>query len=102
MRSSIKASINLVFVAAAVLFCAIVLILIAFNLLATAGVAALVSTGFDSIWAGLAVGLGMMAAALLLIKTAMMLLARAKRSLAQPVQNLGLDTKAIKDAYHAE
>ncbi len=100
LQSALSVSLTRIFLAIGIIICAAIIVLVALNVLATVAVAALTAMGLQPVSAGMAVGLGLLALALILVKLSLYLLRRAYRSAVKPAQTLGRDAQAIKAAYH--
>lgn len=98
LQSSLSIGAKRLVAAIAIIVCAAIVALVASIVLAMAAVAGLTSVGFDEWAAGLAVGLGLLVLVAVMVKTGLTLLKRARRGIAQPVQNLGRDIQAVKAA----
>jgi hypothetical protein len=100
LQSSLSTGAKRLVAAFAIIVCAAIVTLVAIIVLAMAAVAGLTSMGFDEWVAGLAVGLGLLVLVAVMVKIALTLLKRARRGIAQPVQDLGRDVQAVKAAYY--
>ena len=99
MKSAMSKNLTRLAIAAGLLVCAALVILVALNVLANASVAALVGLGFQPMWAGLIVGLGLFILALIMVKICLYLFKRARRGALEAAQRIGRDAKVVKDAY---
>lgn len=99
-RATLKASLKRLVIAAALSVCAAIIVFVGFIVLAMTSVDALVAIGMPPISAGLAVGVGLVALALILVVFSLITLRRVGRGVAQPIRNIGLDAQAVKAAFH--
>jgi TRAP-type C4-dicarboxylate transport system permease small subunit len=100
LRAALKVSIKRLVIAIAIIVCAAIIIFVGLIVLAMTSVDALVATGMPPAFAGLAVGAGLVALALIMVVVSLMILKRVGRGVVQPIKNIGLDAQTVKAAYH--